>query len=202
MSASHPGTPRLDAAHWDSRYTANDTPWDHGEPAPGLMDFLSAVKPQPGRILVPGCGVGHDCRALAAAGFKVTGLDVSPQALARARQLAGPAIDFRQGDFLTLPAPFHEAFDWLFEHTCFCAIDPAHRDAYVRASAQALHAGGQLLGIFFDIPTEKGPPFGATREELRDRFGRAFDLVREWTPRSWPNRQGEEVMMLWTRRVN
>lgn len=186
---------RLDAAAWDERYRRGDTPWDKGEPAPGLVDFLRHEQYVPGTVLVPGCGRGHDCRALAEHGFQVTGLDVSETAIAAARRLV-PGVNFVVGDFLT-----HEGrYDWLFEHTCFCALDPGLRDAYVAAAARVVRPGGWLLGIFFDVEMEDGPPFGATRDELRARFAPWFMLLSERRPRSWQGRVGEEVLMWWQRR--
>ncbi len=210
MSAEYPhiGRPKhpLDAAQWDQRYAQGDTPWDHGAPAPGLVAFLAnSTAYRAGRVLVPGCGAGHDCRELARCGFEVTGIDVAPRALAAAQAGASHMKDptrltYRRADLFDLPSDLQGTFDWVFEHTCFCAIDPARRDEYVDAAATALRASGFLLGIFFDMHAETGPPFGATRQELRDRFSRRFVLVREWTPDSWDNRQGEEVMQWWQRR--
>ena len=56
-------------------------------------------------------------------------------------------------------------FDWVFEHTLFCAIDPAERDEYVRAVLRWLKPNGQYLAVNYLIPDEAGPPFGTTREE-------------------------------------
>ncbi len=197
--AKHPLAP----ANWEARYGAGDTPWDHGEPAPGLVEFLARTDVyRPGRVLVPGCGKGHDCCALARGGFDVTGIDVARQAIDTAATRAGEqavSVTYQVADFLALPAEWHGAFGWVFEHTCFCAIDPARRDDYVDAAATVLEPGGFLLGIFFDMHVETGPPFGATREELHDRFSRRFTLVREWIPVSWENRHGEEVMQWWCR---
>ena len=65
---------------------AGDTPWDKGFAAPALTAFLS-THPIQGEVLVPGSGPGHDVRALAASdgSAKVTGLDLSPSAIALAR---------------------------------------------------------------------------------------------------------------------
>ena len=51
---------------WNRRYEENDTPWDKGEAHPVLRDML-ARDALSGRVLVPGCGAGHDVRELAAA---------------------------------------------------------------------------------------------------------------------------------------
>ena len=44
---------------WEAHYQQGDMPWEKGAPSPGLVDFL-ASEPVPGRVLVPGCGAGHD----------------------------------------------------------------------------------------------------------------------------------------------
>ncbi|MSR65606.1 MAG: methyltransferase domain-containing protein [Verrucomicrobiae bacterium] len=204
-SYSHTGSKKhpLDRAHWESRYTHGDTPWDHGEPSPGLFDFLAHETYVPGKVLVPGCGAGHDCRELARHGFDVTGVDISHAAIDRSRQLAANdslPIHFEHADCLHPPAQWKDAFDWVFEHTCFCAIDPDLRDEYARAMASVVRSGGHLLGVFFNIQPESGPPFGTTREELMDRFGHSFDLILEKVPRSFPNRAGEELLMLWQKK--
>jgi hypothetical protein len=106
-------------------------------------------------------------------------------------------VTYWRGDFLNLAARYRGRFDWLFEHTCFCAIDPALRDQYVHAAATALRPGGLLLGIFYNIQPKSGPPFGTTREELLMRFRPHFRLLESAVPRSFPNRTGKELLMLW-----
>ena len=44
---------------WQRRYEQDDTPWDKGAPAPALVTFLRE-KQIAGRVLVPGCGRGHE----------------------------------------------------------------------------------------------------------------------------------------------
>jgi SAM-dependent methyltransferase len=187
------------ATNWEERYAAGDTPWDKGAPAPGLLDFLAAHPGLPrGTALVPGCGLGHDARALAAAGFAVTGLDLAPAAVRRAAELAraaGLAAAFRAGDFLR-DAP-DAAYDLVFEHTLFCAIQPAERDRYVAALRRWLRPGGTFLAVHYMIRDEQGPPFGCTQEELMERFLPHLELVAGWVPRSYPNRTGLELMLHW-----
>lgn len=192
----------IGAEYWETRYVTQDMPWEKGEPSPGLVDFL-ATHPhlERGRVLVPGCGTGHDVRVWAQAGFAATGYDIAPSAvrLARERTLAaGLRAEFRLGDFLHDPAD--AAFDWLFEHTCFCAILPEQRDAYVAAVARWLRPGGNFLAVHYFIPDTDGPPFGNNLEELQRRFSPQFDLLEEWVPRSYPNRTGLERMLWWRKR--
>jgi hypothetical protein len=65
----------------------------------------------------------------------VTGLDLAPSAVHRAEQRTaedGLEAKFRLGDFLRDRTG--ETFDWVFEHTLFCAIHPSERELYVEAA--------------------------------------------------------------------
>ncbi|MCP5517681.1 MAG: methyltransferase domain-containing protein [Verrucomicrobiales bacterium] len=190
-------------ADWEARYQQGDLHWDKGEPAPGLVDFLAAQPGlQRGSVVVPGCGTGHDVRAWVQAGFAATGLDIAPSAvrLAVARTLAADLeAGFHEVDFLNGTPP--QPFDWVFEHTLFCAIDPGDRDAYASAVPRWLRPGGNFLAIHYRNPEQpEGPPFGVSRDEIEARFAGAFELVDAWVPRSFPNRVDRELMFWWRRR--
>jgi SAM-dependent methyltransferase len=186
-------------SNWEERYQTGDMPWEKGEPSPGLVDFVAQHPELPrGTVLVPGCGTGHDARVWAKAGFKVTGMDIAPSAIRLSRERTAAAnlnADFVQGDFLRDKAT--QRFDWIFEHTCFCAIQLTERDLYVDAVRRWLKPGGNFLAVFYMIKEPDGPPFGTTRDELVKRFSPNFGLVKEWVPRSYPNRTGLELMMWW-----
>ena len=192
----------LNGNYWEGRYQAKDVPWEKGEASPGLVDFLAA-HPQlkRGTVCVPGCGTGHDVRAWARAGFGAFGYDIAPSAIQLANEwtaAAGLKAHFALADFLGDPPPFH--FDWVFEHTLFCAIDPRDRDDYVQAVLRWLKPDGSYFAVNYLIPDEAGPPFGTTREELMKRFSPHFDLVSQWVPRSYPNRTGLELILWWERK--
>jgi len=184
---------------WEARYQSGDMPWEKGAPSPGLVDFLAAHRDLTGKTVgVPGCGTGHDVREWAKAGFAVHGYDLAPSAirLSIARtQAAGLRAEFHLANFLRDEPPFQ--FDWIFEHTLFCAIDPGERELYVPAVLRWLKPGGQYLAVNYLIPDREGPPFGTTRDELIERFAPHFSLLSEWVPRSYPNRTGLELMMWW-----
>lgn len=193
----------MNETDWETRYQTGDMPWEKGEPSPGLVDFLAAHAELPrGTVLVPGCGTGHDARVWAKAGFTVTGLDLAPSAIRLSQErttAAGLKADFRLGNFLD-DTPVAQ-FDWLFEHTLFCAIDPARRDDYARAVLRWLKPRGQFLGVHYMIRDSEGPPFGCAQQELMERFSPHFELKQGWVPRSYPNRMGLELMLWWQRRA-
>lgn len=189
--------------YWEERYRAADTPWNKGEPVPAVVDFLAGHPELPrARVAVPGCGFGHDVRAWAAAGFTATGFDLSPSAVAAARAVTPEHLPatFAAADFLAETPP--DPFDWLFEHTLYCAIQRELRDPYVAAVARWLRPGGQFLAVHYLLPPDdpEGPPFGCTREEILARFGAHFELLSDWQPRSWSHREGLEHCFWWRRR--
>ena len=190
---------------WEEKYQAGDTPWDKGGPSPGLLEFLEKARVH-GRVLVPGCGHGHDVRALAATTEEVIGIDIAPSAVTAARSV--PAVGrerYEVADLFDLPSDMRGSFDWVWEHTCFCAIDPKLRTAYVEAVAGALKPGGKLLAVFYLDPgndsPEEGPPFEVSVPELDRLFLPRFQLIREWLPgKAYPGREGREWMRILRRK--
>ena len=194
----------MNAGYWENRYQTHDMGWEKGAPSPGLVDFLAAhPELKRGTVAIPGCGTGHDVRAFAAAGFTSSGFDFAPSAISLAEEktrTAGLTAKFARADFLRDEPP--QLFDWLFEHTLFCAIPPSERESYGRAVRRWLKPGGYYLAVnYMIIESNEGPPWRTTREELLERFASDFDLLTEWIPRSYPNREGREKMFWW-RKIN
>jgi len=178
---------------WDRRYREGSDGWELGRPAPPVAAFLQgdplAPRP-PGLVLVPGCGRGHEARLLACLGFETVGLDISGEALRQARHLHGddpPRLLWLQANLLDAEALAAAGLGpgslaGVVEHTCFCAIDPALRPAYLETVTRLLAPGGWLLGLFWCHGRAGGPPYGADPGELARQLGQA-GLVRElWTP--------------------
>jgi SAM-dependent methyltransferase len=160
-----------------------------------------------GPVLVPGCGSGHDVRALADAGVSAHGLDLSPTAVERARAISnsGP-LSYEAGDFLDPAWREGRSFAAIWEHTCFCAIQPEQRRAYAEAAAALLPPGGVLAGVFYLTPhdpgedEDSGPPFKVSVEELDETFAPWFERIDGWVPeRAYPGREGREWIGIFRR---
>lgn len=197
---------------WDQRYRQGNTPWDKGRASPALIYWL---KNYPGRIsghiLIPGCGTGHDVRAIADAEptSSPLGIDISSTAIATCLQnKVHDNEQYEQTDLFQLSRKFHAAFDWVWEHTCYCAIDPSKRPQYVSAIASALKPGGIFLGIFYLNPEvdattpNDGPPHGTSIEDVKSLFFAASDFVlldSEKPNACYPGREGREHVLQFQR---
>ncbi len=138
---------------WESKYQAGDTRWDLGKAAPPLVSLLSSPDaPIPGKTVVLGCGRGYDALLLASYGFDVIGVDFAPSAIAAAKSSATAAnlsVKFLQRNIFALAAEFSNYFDYVLEHTCFCAISPELRPEYLNLVISLLKPQGKLIGVFF-----------------------------------------------------
>jgi SAM-dependent methyltransferase len=179
--------PEICMTDWNQCYAESLTPWDKGQPSPPLVQYLTE-RPLKGRVLQPGCGVGHDVAWLDAQGLQVTGLDLSPLAIERA-QKAHPEVPenaWLPGDLFDLPQTHAGAFDAVVEHTCLCAMPPALRTRYRDAVHALLKPGGLLVGVWFinpDMdPGEEGPPFGIALVEMDALFDEGFNVEEDYTP--------------------
>ena len=184
------------AEFWQNHYQEGTTRWDLGEAAPPFVSLLNSTSaPPPGKMAVLGCGRGYDAILFAQYGFEVIGFDFAPAAIAEATALAQTTgtAQFLQRDIFDLPAQFPHYFDYVLEHTCFCAIDPSQRPAYVQMVSSILRSQGELIGLFFTHNRPGGPPFGTTPTQIEQYFGASFTILAlEPVNNSVPERQGEE----------
>lgn len=192
-----PPTSPLSADAWEHRYQQGTTRWDLGQPAPPFVHLLqSTTAPTPGTAVVLGAGRGYEARLFAHQGFDVTAVDFAPSAVNAMVQKAKAekmALRTLQRNIFDLVPEFQGHFDYVVEHTCFCALDPAQRTAYVDLVAQLLKPRGELLALFFTHDRPGGPPYGSSPEEIRGLFEPYFvveSLVLAAS--SVPSRRGEE----------
>lgn len=170
-----------EAQFWEERYQNQEVGWDLGIAAPALRRFVQDQTELPrGAILVLGCGQGHDAIFLAQQGFRVTAVDFAPTAIARLQEAAQAAhlpITCWQRDLFTLSPEDGGRFDYVWEHTCFCAIDPDRRAEYRQVVHRMLQPGGELWAIFFTHSRPGGPPFGSDPKAIGDLFASHFQIL-------------------------
>lgn len=193
--------PGLDTAQfWQDVYHTEGTPgWDLQKPAEALADMFPRIKLPKCRILVLGCGEGHDAALFAQAGHVVTAVDFSEEGLSRGKKLYGHLsnLTFVKENIFNLPHEWNFSFDVIVEHTLFCAIPPEKRKDLVLIWKRLLHEEGQLMGVFFSMLKRAGPPYGSSEWEIRELLKTHFQFLfwGRWR-NSLPRRQGKELFVL------
>lgn len=186
--------------YWAKVYDTEGSPgWDLQNPAEAFKDMLPRIKLPKSRVLVLGCGEGHDAALFAQAGHVVTAVDFSPEGIKRGKEKYKHLtnLHFVQEDIFKLPSDWNHSFDLIVEHTCFCAIPPERRKDLVTLWRRLLHEEGQLMAVFFAMLKRAGPPYGSSEWELRELMKPYFQFLfwGRWR-NSLPRRQGRELFVL------
>jgi SAM-dependent methyltransferase len=168
-------------AFWDERYASRERIWS-GEPNLRLVAEVASLRP--GRALDVGSGEGADALWLAGRGWRVTAVDVSAVALARAAARAGELGDevasrvaWEQADVRTWSPPV-AAFELVSAH--FLHPAPDLRPGVVRGLAAAVAPGGVLLYVGHD-PTD----IGVVPRNRRELMPAAPEIARLLDPGAW-----------------
>jgi SAM-dependent methyltransferase len=137
-------------------------------------DFLQQqLRRSPGaRVLDVPCGLGRHAIELAGRGFRVTGVDLSKEAIAEARRTAaerGLEAEWLHADMRDLPPGGDFDGGYCFGNS-FGYLDPEGTRAFVRAVAAALRPGGRFV-LDYGLAAELVLP------RLREREWAQFDDV-------------------------
>jgi methyl halide transferase len=198
-----------DNEYWETLYKVGKTPWELNTYAPPLKTFLdSPYAVAPGTIAVLGCGTGYDALLFAQYGFTVIAIDFAPSAIkATSEKFQSAGILGKSGFLLERDVfslhEYAESFDYVLEHTCFCAIDPSRRNRYAYAVRDLLKPTGKLIALWwvFDRKGGGGPPFAANKNEIYDNFSRFFNLDIAHVPKdSVEERKNTELFTLMSKR--
>ena len=117
-----------------------------------IAQLIQHLHPKPGaRMIDLACGRGRHSKSLAAMGFDVTGVDLSPASIAYAQQFASPTLSFYEHD-IRLPF-WGNFFDYAFNfYTSFGYFDSRREhDAAMRTIANALKPGGIFVIDYLNV---------------------------------------------------
>jgi cyclopropane fatty-acyl-phospholipid synthase-like methyltransferase len=164
---------------WDDAYLHNRAPWDIGRPQPAILHLADAGGLEE-PVLDSGCGSGEHALLAASMGLAVKGVDVSREAIERARSKArqrGLAVEFLVGDVLELDQieRLDPPFRTVIDTGCFHTFSNADRPLYAASLASVVEPGGVLHLLCFSehTPGDDGP-----RRVTQGEIVQAFS--REW----------------------
>ena len=111
--------------------------------------FLARKRAKPGdKVLFLGCGAGHTLLALARRGFDVSGIDISAEAIAWAREKAaeaGLAAVLSVGDVVTLDRYPDSSFRFILDDYCLQCVIGGERGVCFANVFRILEPGGAFL---------------------------------------------------------
>lgn len=163
-------------------YAVGLAPWEAAASHPPAAAHIAALfdreeagrEPPFGPALDLGCGSGHWAVELARRGWQVTGIDIVPKAVARARQRAKEAgVELRliEGDVTALRAAgVGSGFRLIWDFGTFHGLAPAQRAAAGREIAAVAAPDATVLMLAW-APGRRWPlPRGASRADIEVAF--------------------------------
>jgi SAM-dependent methyltransferase len=132
---------------WDRFYgdRDRDVPFFAAKPDENLVTHLGGALRTPGRALDLGSGPGRNALHLAAAGWTVDAVDLSPTAVAWGREraaAAGVEVAFRCAD--AFAADLTGPYDLVYDSGCLHHLPPHRRVGYLALLDRCLAPGGHL----------------------------------------------------------
>lgn len=187
----------MDTGYWRQRWAEGRTGWHQDAPTPLLLEHWSRLGVAPGaRVFVPLAGKSHDMQWLAAQGYRVLGVELSPLAVEQFFSERGVSprvstsrygvhheaggIELICGDAFELDtaalADCHAAFD----RAALVALPPPLRARYADELYRKLPAGCRALLLTLEYPQHEkaGPPFSVDETEVRTLFAGGWSIDR------------------------
>lgn len=172
---------------WDSVYREQGEfpgppPWNIGEPQPELAALIAGGKFR-SDVLDAGCGFAELSLALAAQGYTVVGVDLTPTAVAAATKAAAErglsTASFVQADITTFGG-YDGRFNTVADSTLFHSIPVEGRDGYLSSVHRAAAPGAVYFVLVFAkgaFPAEMAAkPNEVDEDELRAAVGKYWEI--------------------------
>ncbi len=172
---------------WDSAYREQahfegPPPWNIGEPQPELAALVAAGKFR-SDVLDAGCGVAELSLTLAAQGYTVVGVDLTPTAVAAAttaaRERGLTTASFVQADITSFTG-YDGRFSTVVDSTLFHSLPVEARDGYLSSIHRAAAPGAGLFVLVFAkgaFPAEMEPkPNEVDEDELRSAVSKYWEV--------------------------
>lgn len=184
----------MDHTFWLDKWQSGRIGFHRDAPMPLLLQYWPTLGLDPGtRVLVPLAGKSLDMLWLASQGFRVLGVELSPQAVAQF--LADNALDAREevspvgrhyfagpieiicGDVFDVDAASVDDCHALYDRAALIALPPAMRRRYAELLTGILPRPCRmlLLTLDYDQQAMQGPPFAVSTDHVHELYG------HDWT---------------------
>ncbi len=194
-----------DPDFWEDIYKKNDIGWDLNGITPTFEKLANKLKP--GKVIILGCGRGHDAIIFSKLNFEVTAVDFAPSAINYLKKLCkrnNVKVNVIKNDIFSLSKCYDNYFDYVIEQTCFCAIDPKRREEYERLVYHILNSNGYLIGLWYPLDKaiiDGGPPWGISISDLKNTFEKRWIITKEsFSEFSIKKRRKREKLIIFKKR--
>ncbi|MFC5578598.1 thiopurine S-methyltransferase [Lysobacter niabensis] len=185
----------MDPDFWHQRWHDNQIGFHQDKPTPLLVKHWPAIgMPMGAKVFVPLAGKSLDMVWFASQGYRVLGVELSPEAIRQfisehgvvpevresrygTHYLAG-AVELVCGDVFSLDADALADYSAVFDRAALIALPPELRQRYVSEVYSLLPQGCRGLLITLEYPQheKQGPPFSVTEAEVRELYSRDWSV--------------------------
>jgi len=185
----------MDPEFWHERWTKGEIGFHQHDFNAHMQAFTDRLGLNPGEhIFVPLCGKSLDLLWLLQRGYRVSGVEISRQAVQgffsenriepRIRDIPGGEL-FEAGglaifcaDFFATGFPGMPAIDAVYDRAAQVALPPRMRKAYAERMLGLVAPGVRTLLVTLDYPQSEmqGPPFAVTLEEINALYAKKCRL--------------------------
>ncbi|MEO1111348.1 MAG: thiopurine S-methyltransferase [Pseudomonadota bacterium] len=184
----------MEPTFWEDRWLEGKTAFHEGAVNIHLERHFSMLKLEPGsHVFLPLCGKTADIDWLLAQGCRVSGSELSAQAVAAVferlkitpevedvrglRRYSGPGLDLWQGDFFALQKADLGPVDAVYDRAALVAMPPSMRGGYVDHLRRLCGPVPQVLVTYdYDQTRMEGPPFAVPETDIRAHYEDAFEI--------------------------
>lgn len=185
----------MDAEFWCQRWEQRQIGFHLDEVNPYLCKYWSRVGPPPGsQVFVPLCGKSLDLIWLAAQGFEVLGIEISPVATRDFFKENGLSPQIQQqgkfeiwssgeisimcGDFFDLQKEDLKNIRSVYDRASLIAFPEVMRPGYVAKLESVLPAGtpSLLITLAYEQQEMQGPPFAVLPQEVTTLFQGQYEI--------------------------
>lgn len=183
----------MDPEFWHERWTRDEIAFHQHDVNAHVQAFIDRLGVGPGaHIFVPLCGKSLDLLWLSQQGFRVSGIEISPQAVRdffaenslqpRITQISGgqrfqaPGLDIFCADFFDFDLADLPVFDAVYDRASLIALPANRRPDYAERMKRLVRPGIRTLLLTLNYPQHEmpGPPFSVPLAEVETLYGKTF----------------------------
>ncbi|MEW8505250.1 MAG: thiopurine S-methyltransferase [Candidatus Thiodiazotropha sp.] len=181
--------------NWLQRWEENNIGWHHTEFNQHLLNYWHALYlPQGSLVFAPLCGKSRDMAWLAAQGYRIRGVELSPLAVGAFFDEQGIQPDVERigdfqywhsgpyeiycGDIFSIDAIDNSDIAAVYDRASLIALNPEQRSLYAQLLQRILPERIKVLLITLEYPQNEmeGPPYSVSGNDVESLFAHRFSI--------------------------